>query len=147
MTVRYRIVKHERTKPKTASVRAHHGQVMSFERLCERTSERIRLASPDVVRMIVQAALDEAYDVAHGYGYRVDLGEKRLSLYVQVSKSVAAHEDPETGETVWPTNTEMTPRRDNASLQCEVHKSWNKRLRKEVTFELTDDERHVIRER
>ena len=147
MTVRYRIVRHERTRPKTASVRAHHGQVMSFEQLCERTSQAVRLATPEVVRMIVQAALDEAYYVATGYGYRVDLGDQRLSLYVQVSKSVAATEDPVTGETVWPKDSELTPRRENASLQCEVHKAWNKKLRREVTFDLTDDEHHVIRER
>jgi hypothetical protein len=95
----------------------------------------------------VQAALDEAYYVATGFGYRVDLGDQRLSLYVQVSKSVAATEDPTTGETLWPKDSELTPRRENASLQCEVHKAWNKRLRKEVTFDLTDDEHHVIRER
>ena len=147
MTVRYRIVRHERTRPKTASVRAQHGQVMSFDKLCERTSRTVRLAPPEVVKMIVQAALDEAYYVATVFGYRVDLGDQRLSLYVQVSKSVAATEDSETGETVWPKDSEMTPRRENASLQCEVHKSWNKRLRKEVEFDLTDDDGHVIRER
>lgn len=147
MTVRYRIVRHERTRPKTASVRAQHGQVMSFDKLCERTSRTVRLAPPEVVKMIVQAALDEAYYVATVFGYRVDLGDQRLSLYVQVSKSVAATEDSETGETVWPKDSEMKPRRENASLQCEVHKSWNKRLRKEVEFDLTDDDGHVIRER
>ena len=147
MTVRYRIVRHERTRPKTASVRAQHGQVMSFDKLCKRTSETIRIATPDVVKMIVQAALDEAYYVATGFGYRVDLGDQRLSLYVQVSKSVAARTDPATGETVWPADREMTPRRRDASLQCEVHKAWNKQLRREVEFDLTDDDGHVIRER
>jgi hypothetical protein len=120
---------------------------MSFEKLCERTSRTVRLVTPEVVKMIVQAALDEAYYVAAGFGYRVDLGDQRLSLYVQVSKSVAAVTDPETGETVWPKDSDMTPRRENASLRCEVHKSWNKRLRKEVEFDLTDDDGHVIRER
>ena len=147
MTVRYRIVRHERTEPKTASVRAQHGQVMSFDKLCQRTSQTVRLATPDVVKMIVQAALDEAHYVATTFGFRVDIGDKRLSLYVQASKSVAAGTDSETGETVWPTPTEMSPSREDASLQCEVHKSWNKRLRKEVAFELTDDDGHVFRGR
>lgn len=147
MTVRYRIVKHERTKPKTASVRVQHGQAMSFDKLCERTSQRIKLATKDVVKMIVQAALDEAYDVATGMGFRVDIGDKRISLYVQAKKSLAASIDLETGETIWPNDRELRPLGSNGSLKCEVHKSWNQQLREEVEWEKTDDDTHIIRER
>lgn len=147
MTVKYRIVRHERTEPKTASVRAQHGQAMSFDKLCERTSQRVKLATKDVVKMIVEAALDEAYYVATNFGFRVDIGDKRLSLYVQAKKTVAAGTDPDTGETVWPADRDMRPQGCDGSLKCEVHKSWNQQLREEVEWELTDDDHHIIRVR
>lgn len=147
MTVSYRIVRHERTEPPTASARVHHGQVVSFDKLCEYTSMSIKVAPPSVVKMIVQAALDEALYLAEGLGRRVDIGDKRLSLYVQVHKSVAAQRDPDTGDIRWPADRELRPARGDASLKCEVHKSWNQDLRRKVEFDLTDDDSHVIRDR
>ena len=147
MAVSYRIVRHERTEPPTASARVHHGQVVSFDKLCEYTSMSIKVAPPGVVKMIVQAALDEALYLAEGLGRRVDIGDKRLSLYVQVHKSVAAQRDPDTGDIRWPADRELRPARGDASLKCEVHKSWNRDFRRKVHWELAKNDRREYRKK
>lgn len=54
---------------------------------------------------------------------------------------------PDTGDIRWPADSELRPARGDASLKCEVHKSWNQQLRRKVEFDLTDDDSHVFRDR
>lgn len=114
--------------------RVQHRQTLTFDDLCQHAAHTVHLP-PAMLRAYIQATLDEAYRLVK-QGFRVELGDRCLSLYAQVRKAVPVEVDEETGEILWPASSEdIIPQGRDGRVECEVHKRLNRRFRSEVHWE------------
>ena len=113
--------------------RVQHHQTLTFDDLCKAAAGTVHI-QPALMKAYVQAALDEAYLLVKR-GFRVEMGDRFLSLYAQVHHSVKATVDRETGEILWPDDDDIIPRGRDGRVECEVHKRLNRTFRSEVHWE------------
>lgn len=131
--VPYAIYKNESAGRPTLYLRCQHHQTLGFDDLCRHVSHVVHL-EPAILRGIIETTLNEAYRHCLR-GFRVELGDRKLSLYPQVRKSMPAEVDEETGEILWPDTEDFIPQGDDGRLECEVHKRWNQHFRSDVHWE------------
>lgn len=131
--VPYLLYRNEKAGTPSVYCRVQHHQTLTFDDLCRSAAKGMGL-HPDMMKAYVQAALDEAYRQVKR-GFRVELGDRFLSLYAQVRHAVPAEVDPETGAVQWPDTEDIVPTGDDGRLECEVHKRANMIFRNEVHWE------------
>ena len=126
MSIKYRLYRNKRAGTPSIYCRVQQDQTMDFDRLCRKVSPVVQV-HPGVVKAVIDAVLDEACDLVE-QGYRVEIGEKRLSLYAQVRHSVRAEVGAD-GIVRWPDTEDIIPQGKDGRLECEVHKHWNRDFR------------------